>query len=284
MKSHCHLFLMIRFGQLSVVILIFTLLASCSTSPKGRTQLIFVPDNQMSAMGIQAFSDLKAKTPIEKNPAINQYVQCVSQAIIHSVNSPHLPKEWEVVVFRDDTPNAFALPGGKIGVHTGMLPVARTSSQLAAVIGHEVGHVIARHGSERLSEQFATQGGLLAIQTVLQTRGNNYGNIMAALGLGAQFGLLLPHSRTQEQEADLIGLDLMAKAGFNPQGAIELWHNMESSSTGQPPEFLSTHPSHGTRIRSLNANLDSALSVYQSIPTRQRADQKCVRPSAGITK
>lgn len=244
------------------------LLGACATSPEGRKQLIFVPDAQMDTMGAQAFDEMKAKQPVERDAATNNYVRCVSNAITNA-----LPEQrtWEVVVFRDDSANAFALPGGKIGVHTGLLKVATTPSQLAAVIGHEVGHVLAKHGAERVSEQFAMAGGLELIGNILASgdkQSQNYQLLMGALGAGAQFGVVLPHGRTQEKEADIIGLDLMAKAGFDPEQSVVLWENMGKAGGGQPPEFLSTHPSHGTRIENLRSHMVEAKSYYAQASSR----------------
>lgn len=265
----------------TLVVLVGSLMPACSTSPKGRKQFIIVPDEQMSTMGVQAFQELKSKQETASDPQVTAYVQCVATAITGSLGDrEHQPASWEVVVFKDDTPNAFALPGGKIGVHTGMLKVAQTPSQLAAVIGHEIGHVIARHGSERISEQFATQGGLAVVQATFAGKGARYNVLMGALGLGAQFGILLPHSRTQESEADTIGLDLMAKSGFDPRDSVNLWKNMESQSRGQPPEFLSTHPSHGTRIENLESNMPGALKIYETEGRRLNREKTCVAPKS----
>lgn len=236
--------------------------ASCTTSPEGRKQLTLLPASQLDSMGAQSFNDMKAKIPIEKDPAINNYVKCVANGITAALPEK---RDWEVVVFKDDTANAFALPGGKIGVHTGLLKVANTADQLAAVIGHEVGHVLANHGNERVSEQLLTQGGLTVLAATMQAKGTqNYDLIVTALGIGTQFGVLLPHSRTQESEADTIGLDLMAKAGFNPQQSVTLWENMGKASGGSPPEFLSTHPSGSTRISNLKKNMPEAEGYYRS--------------------
>jgi predicted Zn-dependent protease len=243
---------------------LFTL--SCTTSPTGRKQLAFMPASQMNEMGAQAFTELKSKQPIERDAKINAYVRCVSDALTEQLSEKG---NWEVVVFKDDTPNAFALPGGKIGVHTGLLKVAKTSSQLAAVVGHEIGHVTAQHGNERVSEQFATQVGLAGVSMILaEKQGPQYGLLMAALGAGAQVGILLPHSRTQESEADAMGLELMARAGFDPRESVALWKNMASSGGKQAPEFLSTHPSHGTRIERLQAGMDKAMAAYTSTGPR----------------
>ncbi|HET8702086.1 MAG TPA: M48 family metallopeptidase, partial [Nitrococcus sp.] len=159
--------------------------------------------------------------------------------------------------------NAFALPGGKIGVYSGLLKVAQTPGQLAAVIGHEVGHVVAGHADERLSTAFATQTGLNLLSLVLGSEGVVSQQGMALLGLGAQVGIILPFSRTQESEADEIGEKLMAKAGFDPQQSIELWQNMSKAGGKQPPQFLSTHPSPSTRIADLRAHLPQAMQLYQ---------------------
>jgi predicted Zn-dependent protease len=161
--------------------------------------------------------------------------------------------------------NAFALPGRKIGVYRGMLAVAENSSQLAAVIGHEVGHVLARHGNERVSQATAAQLSQTAVAATVASADMSSATgqlIMAGVGLGAQYGVLLPYSRAHESEADLIGLQLMAKAGFDPRESVTLWQNMASASGGQaPPELVSTHPSNETRIASLQANLPAAIEL-----------------------
>lgn len=238
------------------------LLTACATSPTGRKQLALVSDAQMEEMGQQAFAEMKKKQPIETDAKENQYVRCVAQAVIAALPEK---REWEIVVFRDESANAFALPGGKIGVHTGLLKVAKNQDQLATVLGHEVGHVLANHSKERVSEQMATEGGLALLGAAIGDPNNpRHGMVMAALGLGTQFGLTLPHSRRQESEADTIGLDLMAKAGFDPRQSVGLWENMAAAGGGQPPEFLSTHPSHGTRIEGLKARIPSALELQKN--------------------
>jgi predicted Zn-dependent protease len=168
-------------------------------------------------------------------------------------------------VFQDDTANAFALPGRKIGVHTGLLKVARNQDQLATVLGHEVGHVIARHSAERVSDQYATQLGAQGIGVLLGAVSDPssplHAGTMAVLGIGAQ-GVVLKFSRTHESEADLIGLDRMAAAGFDPRESVPLWQNMEAASKGaRPPEFLSTHPSPETRIKDLQQRIPDALPI-----------------------
>ncbi len=249
----------------------------CATSPTGRHQLLLVGDGQMNSMGTQAFSEMKSKQAIEHDPAVNAYVKCVAGAVAREASDKTGVKDWEIVVFRDPSANAFALPGGKIGVHTGILSVANTADQLGAVLGHEVGHVIARHGNERVSQAMAAQGGL-AIASVATSGSKDQATLMAALGLGTQFGVLLPHGRKQESEADLIGLDLMARAGFNPEQSVELWRNMAKASGGkQPPQWLSTHPSNEKRMEDLTAHMASARTTYQSAMAAGRRPS-CSKP------
>jgi predicted Zn-dependent protease len=256
--------------------MILFLAAACATSPLGRRQLILLPDPQMNSLGVQSFQELKAKSPIESDARINAYVQCVSRGILGAMgeDKPGAAGGWEVVVFRDNTPNAFALPGGKIGVHTGILPMAKNPDQLAAVLGHEVGHVIARHGNERVSQSQVAAILMGVTQVVLKDMKQDQKTlIIAGLGAGVQFGALLPFSRSHESEADLIGLDLMAKAGFNPEESVELWKNMSAAAGSSPPEWMSTHPSNQTRISNLRGRIPAVMSVYQSvIASRGRPD------------
>jgi predicted Zn-dependent protease len=229
----------------------------CKTSPTGRRQFLINNDADMNQMGAQAFEELKTKTPIERGAGVNAYVKCISYASIKEAVDTTGVTEWEVVVFRDNAINAFALPGGKIGVYTGLLTVADTPDKLAAVIGHEIGHVIARHGNERVS-QSTIAGGSIA---VLQSLGKE--GLAGALGAGAQFGVILPFSRKHETEADLIGLEIMAKAGFNPQASVSLWEGMKEASGGNKPhELMSTHPSDDRRIKDLQDKMPQALAHY----------------------
>jgi len=243
-------------------LILVCLLSACATSPEGRKQLMLLPDSQMDEMGVQAFNEMKQKETIDRNPSDNAYVKCVATAITDALPEK---RTWEVVVFQDDQVNAFALPGGKIGVLSGLLKVVTTPDQLGAVLGHEVGHVLARHGDERASEQLLEQGGLQILGSVLAQPGSaKYQVLMAGLGVGAMYGIAMPHSRTQESEADTIGLQLMAKAGFDPQQAIELWHNMDRAGGGQPPEWLSDHPSNDRRISDLQSHMGEAMQLYRA--------------------
>ena len=238
------------------------IIVACASSPTGRKQLILMSSTQMAQMGATAFSQMKTKSPPNKDPGVNAYVQCVSKALLKAAGQN--PSQWEVRVFNDKSANAFALPGKKIGVHTGMIALAQTPSQLAAVIGHEIGHVEANHGSERVSMGMTAQMAQQLTSQLLEGS-NLQGPTLAAIGLGAQFGVLLPYSRTHESEADYIGLQTMAKAGFDPQEAVTLWQLMAQKNQGRSaPEFLSTHPSPQTRIKQLSKHVrDGAAHLYQ---------------------
>jgi predicted Zn-dependent protease len=241
---------------------------ACATSPTGRSQLLLMSEAEMAQMGKTAFADIQAETPRSKNARDEAYVRCVAKAITDVLTPEELRPvavtSWEVELFEDPTANAFALPGGKIGVHTGLLAVARTRGQLAAVLGHEVGHVIARHGNERVSQTSLVQSGLSAVQVMLGADSTGKQTLIGALGLGAQYGILMPFGRDQESEADEIGVDLMARAGFDPNESVKLWQNMQQASQGQsPPEFMSTHPSHQTRISHLESLVPSAMETQQ---------------------
>ncbi len=242
------------FKKLGIALIIGNLTA-CATSPTGRNQLIFMPDAQMSQMGLQAFDQLKKEKPISGETQYNQTAQCIVTELTRGMG-----QNWEVVVFEDKTLNAFALPGAKIGVHTGMMQLVDNQDQLAAVLGHEVGHVMARHSNERASQETLVQQGMGMIQ---QTELGQNPLIMGGLGLGAKYGVLMPYSRTHESEADMIGVDLMAKAGFNPEDSVKLWQKMEQAAQNQPMEFMSTHPAHATRIQQLQEHMPKALELYK---------------------
>lgn len=239
---------------------------SCATSPTGRNQLLLFSTTQLNEMGIQAFNSMKSEIKISQQGSQNQYVQCIADALIPYIPAGVYEGNWELVVFEDDQVNAFALPGGKIGVYTGLLKVATNQHQVAAVVGHEIGHVIAQHGNERMSQSTLIDAGTQVVNQVLssqQVAGN--ATIMSAIGLGMQVGVQLPFSRSHESEADLIGLQLMAMAGFDPRESVALWRNMEAASGGQRTlEILSTHPAPQSRIDRLEANMAAAMVDYNA--------------------
>lgn len=247
------------------------LLIACQTTPTGRRQLSLFPDEQVAKMGQAAFAQLKQKTPPVSNDPTGRYVQCVAQSVIQVVPRPKGGGEWDISVFQDDQVNAFALPGGGIGIYTGLLKAARTPDQLAAVIGHEIAHVQAEHANARLSTQYATEAGLGLIQAIAGGTDGTSRNAMALLGLGAQVGILLPFSRAQETEADILGLEYMARAGYDPRQAVELWQNMARVGGNGPPAFLSTHPSSRQRRQTLEEHMPKALELYRQAQGRRPA-------------
>lgn len=254
--------------KLSAIALSLSLVA-CSSSPTGRNQLLLFSDSDMSSLGAQSFDQMKQQQKVSKDAKLNAYVQCVANNVTQYVPKQTGFTEWEVVVFDSDQINAFALPAGKIGVYTGLLKVAKNQDQLATVIGHEIAHVLADHSNERLSQSQIANAGLQITNVALGSSeyAQYTGVTMAALGLGVQYGVLLPYGRTQESEADIVGLELMAKAGFNPNESISLWKNMAAASGGnQPPELLSTHPSHSTRIQDLQSTINKLPSYGTSKP------------------
>ncbi|MDQ3565202.1 MAG: M48 family metallopeptidase [Pseudomonadota bacterium] len=242
-----------------IAVTVFVLIAvACATSPTGRSQLRLVSDAQIAQMGATAFAALQQKTPQASNAKISRYVGCVADAITRTV-APG--QQWEVLVFENKEVNAFALPGGKIGVYTGLLKVTENRDQLAAVIGHEVAHVIAGHSAARVSNDLAANLGASVL-------GSTTGIDPQLIGVGANLLLLLPYSRGDESEADVLGLQYMAQAGFDPREAPKLWVNMSRQGGAAPPQILSSHPSNDTRIRDLESRVPQALPLYEQARAR----------------
>jgi len=265
------------FAESVLLACFISLLTGCDETPTGRKQLTLLPDGQLAAYGARIFADLKRTQPAVTDPTINRYVHCVAENILKAL--PERRGDWEVVVFQNPSPNAFALPGNKIGVNLGLLRVARTQDQLAAVMAHEVGHMLADHANERLTQQLAVQGGLAIVDLFSDDPSDwKYQVLRKALGIGAQVGILLPFSRTHEKEADAVGLELMARAGFDPRASLERWENMAAASREQPVEFLSTHPSPETRSEELEERMGPALEIYD------KARSGGLRPVCGGTQ
>ena len=234
------------------------LLAACTTSPvTGRNQLILVSDAQATQLGVEAYQQIRSKTPVSKDAKMNRMVQDVGRRIAAAADAPGF--QWEFTVFEDSSPNAFALPGGKVGVNSGLFQVAKDEAQLAAVMGHEVAHAVARHSAERMSRDMALQGGLSLAGAASSTVAK-YAEVLAQ---AATLGVVLPFSRDQESEADRIGLIYMARAGYDPQAAVALWKNFAAYGGARQPEFLSTHPSPDNRIARLTALMPEAMEVYR---------------------
>lgn len=252
--------------------------SGCETNPyTGRSQLLMTSVSEEMQLGSQAYTQVKTDPKLRQSqdPREIEPVKRVAARIIDAAKRSKYAEmaqqfQWEVIVIKDDkTMNAFALPGGKIAVYTGIFPVARTEAGLAAVLGHEVVHALARHGAERMSQGQLTN---VALQVAGAAVGAGDGGLlsqaaMAALGAGAQVGVLLPFSRKHESEADYIGILLAADAGYDPRESVSLWERMgQSSKGGSPSEFLSTHPSHETRIDQLKQWMPEAMGLYQSRP------------------
>jgi len=269
--------------RISLLIVAFSL-SACSTNPyTHRSQLLMIPASQEMAMGAQAYEQVlhDPKMPPSRDPREVEPVKRVAGRIIEAAKKSKYADmankfDWEVTVIKDDkTMNAFALPGGKIAVYTGIFNVAKNEAGLAAILGHEVTHALARHGGERVSQGYAAQGALLAGAVALGASGVSSGTQQLALLAGgalATYGFILPYSRTHESEADYIGLLLAADAGYDPREAVHVWQRMQEVSKGQPPEFLSTHPGHGTRIKQLQEWMPEALAHYHPQPGLQVAE------------
>lgn len=249
-----------------LLLLLSVLLAeiSCSTSPTGRQRLMMVDEASMVPMAAESFSAMKAEEKISHNPAVNAYAQCVVQPLMQEAQQRYgiAATGWEVVVFDSDTVNAFAMPGGKVGIYTGLMDLAETPDQLAAVMGHEIAHVVAQHSAERLSTAQLTTLGVTAAGVAL-SENEHQQILMLALGIGAQVGVLLPYSRIHETEADQMGQELMASAGFDPAEAIRLWELMGKAGGSRPMELLSTHPDPENRAQHLQKLLATSQPLYQ---------------------
>ncbi len=253
-------------------------LSACSTSSTGRNQVSLYSDAELNHMGVTSFENMKKEIPISKDRATNEFVLCVADAITANVPKSAHPGDWEVVVFDSEQVNAFALPGGKIGVYTGILNVTENQDQLAAIMGHEVGHVLEHHSNERLSANKLSNVGLAVAAIALgASEVENKGLWVAGLGIGVQYGVIMPYSRSHESEADIVGQELMARSGFSPEASIQLWENMSKLSKDAPPEFMSTHPSNETRIKQLNKHLVVSQPYYFAEKSSGNLP-KCVKP------
>ena len=254
--------------SLLLALAIATAIGGCATttSPTGRTQYVgAISQEQLNQLGAQAFAEAKAKTPQTNDVRQTAYVRCVVNALVHELPAQWQATGWETAVFVDKEPNAFALPGGKVGVNTGIFTVARNQDQLATVIAHEIGHVVSRHHEERLTRQAGAQGVLQLVGALLGSR-YGQGAANAAVqggGILAQTGFLLPGSRAQESEADVVGQQLMARAGFDPREAVNLWQNMIAAGGNRQPEWLSTHPDPQSRLGELRDRATGLVPTYE---------------------
>jgi predicted Zn-dependent protease len=251
-------------SAIGILLLGLLLLAACTSSPLDRRQVIFHSDADMTAQGISAYREMQAEIPITDKPRELQYAQCVARYVVAALDAEEQTRfDWEVTVFDNEQANAFALPGGKIGVYNGLFEVAVNQHQLAAVMAHEVGHVLAHHSNERASQATLRNVGAVAAQILGASNAT-----LQVLDSAANLGIFLPFNRTQESEADAIGVDLMAQAGFNPEESINLWVNMSAGGGPRPPELLSTHPSPDSRMSDLRRLMPAANALRDSAQSR----------------
>jgi len=255
---------------LPVLIAGLALLATgCATVPEtGRSQLLLISSSEEFQLGLSEFDKLKKSTPISNDAEVNAQVQRVGQRIAAVARLPNA--QWEFVVFdAPKTANAFCLPGGKVGIYTGILRYTQDEAGLATVIGHEVAHAVARHGAERVSEGLLLQmGGQALGQAVKTNSAATQSIIMGAYGIGSAIGVTLPHSRSHELEADHLGLLYMARAGYDPHNAVRFWKRFSEGKSGGGIEWLSTHPLDKHRIAAIESHLPQALADYQKARTR----------------
>ncbi|MBE0425947.1 MAG: M48 family metallopeptidase [Nitrospirae bacterium] len=254
---------------------IIVLIISCQTVPiTGRQQLILVPAETVLSMSFTSYRDFLSEHNVITDTEEALMVKRVGLQIQHAVeryfdgrNMSHwlTGYEWEFNLVEDESINAWCMPGGKVVVYTGMIPIAKDDTGMAVVIGHEVAHAVARHGDERLSQGLLAEMGGVALSAALSQKPKETNELfMTAYGLGAQIGFLLPYSRLQESEADRLGMIFMAMGGYDPHGAVDFWKRLTSAKVGvSPPEFLSTHPADETRIRSIEKLIPEAMRYYR---------------------
>lgn len=260
-----------HFIRTLIPLMLLVHLVGCTSNPyTNRSQLLLISEGQEVQMSNKLYAQVldDPKVVVSTNPTEVDPVKRVAKRIISAAQRSKYAEraksfDWEVTVIKDDkTKNAWALPGGKIAVYTGIFPEANNENGLAAIMGHEVVHALARHGAERTSQRLAAD---LSMQITSQALGmSRVGSSLAMQALGV--GILLPFSRSHESEADYIGLLLAAEAGYDPREAVLLWQRMAEASKGAPPEFLSTHPSHTTRIQDLQKWMPEALTIYEQAP------------------
>ncbi len=244
-------------------------IAGCTTEPiTGRRQLTgFVSQGQEMELGLSSFNQLKKEVPINRDPALNALVQKVGSRVAAAAAGDMPNAQWEFVVFESKEANAFCLPGGKVGIYTGILPITKDETGLATVIGHEVAHATAHHGAERMSEAMVLQTGGSLLSTGLSNKDpKTLALVTNIYGMGTQLGVALPHSRTQESAADRIGLTYMARAGYPPEAAVAFWERFaeyNKQQGGSQMWFLRTHPLDTTRIQQIRQWAPDANKEYR---------------------
>ena len=244
----------LSFREILIVLLTAALAACATVGPTGRHQLMMVSESDEINMGAQQYNQIKAQSQIIKGTAADQQVQRVGKKIAAVAGKNYA---WEFILINSPQVNAFCLPGGKVAVYSGILPVTKDDTGLAVVLGHEIAHALARHGAERMSQQ-----SLLGLGGQILGAATNSAALSQAYGVGTTVGLALPFSRKQESEADDIGLILMAKAGYNPSKAVDFWQRMSQTGGAAPPALLSTHPADASRIKDIQTQLPQAMQYY----------------------
>lgn len=254
--------------------IILGLIIACATVPiTGRRQLSLVPASTINALSAQEYKTFLDSNKVSTDPVATATVKRVGRKIQGAVEAYFAQQnqsnrlrdyQWEFNLVADSQVNAWCMPGGKVVVYTGILPVTKDDAGLAVVMGHEIAHAIAQHGDERMSQGLLAQFGGMALEAALDKKPEQTKTLfMSAYGLGATVGLLLPYSRLQESEADRIGLIFMAMAGYDPHGSVDFWKRMAANKQGGTPEFLSTHPSDETRIKNIESLIPEAMGYYK---------------------
>jgi predicted Zn-dependent protease len=281
--------MLLRSPQHWFVIISLAVLSGCKSAPiTGRSQFIMVSESEVASSAATEFAKM-AKLPKDPHLAkIKEIGLKIVAAARKEDKSGVLPpaEKWEFAIINDKTPNAFAMPGGKIGFNLGMFPYSPTDDDIAVILGHEVSHVLCRHGAERVSQSLMATSSLAVVDLATTNKQSTatHTEMMAALGVGAQLGVLLPFSRTHESEADHLGLLLMARAGYNPDAAPAFWQNFaKKAGSGAPPEFLSTHPADATRIKQLQSWLPEARAQMPAKPVTPPATTTPATPAAPTT-
>ena len=261
------------------IILSGLVISACTTTPvSNRSALILIPKSQEISLGIQSYNEILKREKESEDTQLNQIIRRVGQRIASVSDMPKL--EWEIKLIESDQKNAFALPGGKIAIYTGILSIAKNEAGLATVMSHEIAHVIARHGAQRMTQQMLLQGAMIGAG--LSMKNSTQKNIvLSALGVGVLYGFTLPFSRLHESEADQIGLIYMAKAGYDPNEAINFWQRFGQVKGGKgPPEWASTHPADATRIQGLRSYLSRAKYNYQNVKVKYGLGQSFRLPQS----